>query len=713
VSVGLDDPAVKFIYLSYPMKHGMIAVKIGWMLVSAAWCAGGRGSSGAEMRQVCQAIRDGRDMGAINEYIREIPEGSYSLDGNEAAEFVERIGGCLGGLDGGNLAKVLSIAESSGCDAGAIKGFIQEWTCACRAKFQCLNAEDLAGALSALSRWTRKKDYEHYRGTVEPCVQEWVGFVNGSKTVEEFNSIDFSTVMASLSRFLSYSGCGIESGPIRGFLSKWIRKASTKIGDFSPQELSSSILSFNEIPSRYRGGLEVEFASKWMGCALGRLEGFDGHELSNSIWALAEMGAVGEETKEFASRWIGCALRKLKRFDEQDLSSSIWALAEMGVAGKEAKEFAGRWIGCALRKLKRFDEQKLSNSIFGLAIIGVAGKEAKEFASKWMGCALGRLEEFDGHELSNSIWALAEMGVAEEETKEFVGKWIGCALEKLEEFNGQELFNSIWALAEMGAVGEEEEARKFPSKWMECALGKLEEFSEQELSDSILALTTIGAVGEEAKEFVGKWMECALGKLEGFDEQELSDSIFGLATIGAVGKEAKEFASKWMECALRKLEGFDGHKLSSSIWALAEMGAVGEETKEFASKWMECALGKLEEFDEQGLSNSIWALKKMGVAEKFMSRMADMGMADEVFEKVRAYKERFRSEEDLDVYERLKAAIKMLSGYAYVDFKNRARKEMEELEVGVEAGTTSEEEYRQRCDELRKAYDEMVGLRDE
>jgi hypothetical protein len=141
----------------------------------------------------------------------------------------------------------------------------------------------------------------------------------------------------------------------------------------------------------------------------------------------------------------------------------------------------------------------------------------------------------------------------------------------------------------------------------------------------------------------------------------------------------------------------------------------GEEAREFVDRWMGCALGKLEGFGGQDLSKSIWALKEMGmgVAEKFMSRMADMGMVDEVFEKVQAYKEKFRSERDLHVYEGLKAAIEMLSGYAHVDFKNRAREEMEELEARVGAGTTSEEEYRQRWDELKKAYDEMIGVRDE
>jgi hypothetical protein len=69
-------------YHPYPMdKHGIV-MRMVWMWVSAARCgyrAGRQGSGVDMMRQVFRAIRDGRDMRLINEWVRGISEGSRYL----------------------------------------------------------------------------------------------------------------------------------------------------------------------------------------------------------------------------------------------------------------------------------------------------------------------------------------------------------------------------------------------------------------------------------------------------------------------------------------------------------------------------------------------------------------------------------------------------------------------------------------------------------
>jgi hypothetical protein len=85
-----------------------VSIKMAWMCISVARCgyhedsdgSNGVGMNGVDMmRRVCQEIGHA-DMGVINGYIREIPEGNCIVDGNEATEFVEKIRGCLGELDG-------------------------------------------------------------------------------------------------------------------------------------------------------------------------------------------------------------------------------------------------------------------------------------------------------------------------------------------------------------------------------------------------------------------------------------------------------------------------------------------------------------------------------------------------------------------------------------------------------------------------------------
>jgi hypothetical protein len=91
-------------------QRRLISMKMVWMYILIAWCgyhedsdgnsSNGAGMNGVDMvRRVCQEIGHA-DMGVINGYIREIPEGNCIVDGNEATEFVEKIRGCLGELDG-------------------------------------------------------------------------------------------------------------------------------------------------------------------------------------------------------------------------------------------------------------------------------------------------------------------------------------------------------------------------------------------------------------------------------------------------------------------------------------------------------------------------------------------------------------------------------------------------------------------------------------
>jgi hypothetical protein len=483
----------------------------------------------------------------------------------------------------------------------------------------------------ALSEWIRKKDHgKSYREIVEPCIQEWIMLVGGSGMVEKFNEVDLPRVMISLSRFLGCNRCRIEEGPIRDFLSMWVKAAGTKIGDFNAEGLSSSIFGLSEITRKYNVGLEGEFIRIWIEPAVRKLGDFNEQELYNSMSALARMRASGEEIRkiiekeaeEFVSGWIGCALEKLQGLSGHELSSFISVLVSMGISRKETG-FVSKWIKCALEKLEEFSGHDLSTSIEALsrAMWEVSRKETG-FVSKWIRCALEKLEEFSGYDLSASIRVLSEMEVGEEEMEKFVSRWMECALGKLEEFDGVEFFRSTPALLRIKVVRREE----FVSRWIGRGLEKLEEFDTGDLYQLIQALTKVSE-GERRK-LVSRWMEYALGRLPRLNSQGLFNSIWVLARIGVSREVAREFVSRWMECALGKLEGFSEGELSALILALARLGASGGKVGVLVTKWADCALGKREESYGyelySGLPDLLWALIETKVAREEAKELARM-----------------------------------------------------------------------------------------